>query len=232
MDNRQLDRVRGLLAKAESTDSDHEAQALFAKASELMAKYSIDKALLDATAPVPPKPIDKKTTITAAYGTVYSNLLFRLGKVYNVSVIRLGARKGVTVHMFGFDNDIERLEIMFNSIMIQMGQSARRVQGTYYHSVKAERRSYLMGYVSGVVDKIEAAERTVVAETSSESVGAELVLVGRQLAVQSAYDVAYPNRRQIKMTYTGSQYGTGYRDGQNANLSHGNTRTYARGALV
>ncbi|MEE3919447.1 DUF2786 domain-containing protein [Micromonospora sp. BRA006-A] len=46
--SRMLDRVRALLAKAESTGYPAEAEAFTAKAQELMARHSIDAALLDA----------------------------------------------------------------------------------------------------------------------------------------------------------------------------------------
>lgn len=42
-----LARVRSLLAKAESTDFDDEADALSAEAQELMSRYALDRALLD-----------------------------------------------------------------------------------------------------------------------------------------------------------------------------------------
>ena len=43
-----LERVRALLAKAESTTFPEEAEALTAKAQELMARHAIDQAVLDA----------------------------------------------------------------------------------------------------------------------------------------------------------------------------------------
>jgi hypothetical protein len=46
VDERILDKVRALLAKAESTEFPEEAEALSARAQELMAKYSIDQAVL------------------------------------------------------------------------------------------------------------------------------------------------------------------------------------------
>ncbi|HET8683001.1 MAG TPA: DUF2786 domain-containing protein, partial [Micromonosporaceae bacterium] len=49
-DPRQLDRVRALLAKAESTTFAEEAEAYTAKAQELMARHSIDYALLSVGA--------------------------------------------------------------------------------------------------------------------------------------------------------------------------------------
>ena len=43
-----LDKVRALLAKAESTEFPEEAGALTSRAQQLMARYSIDHALLAA----------------------------------------------------------------------------------------------------------------------------------------------------------------------------------------
>ena len=46
---RILDKVRALLAKAESTEFPEEAEAYTAKAQELMARHRIDRAVLGAT---------------------------------------------------------------------------------------------------------------------------------------------------------------------------------------
>ena len=46
-DDRALRRIRGLLAKAESTEFPDEAEALTAKAQELMTRHAVDAALLD-----------------------------------------------------------------------------------------------------------------------------------------------------------------------------------------
>ena len=53
---RALGRVRGLLAKAESTEFPEEADALTVKAQELMAAYALDEALLDAPTPAASAP--------------------------------------------------------------------------------------------------------------------------------------------------------------------------------
>ena len=49
-DPRVLARVRGLLAKAESTSFPEEAEALSAKAQELMARHALERVAVDATA--------------------------------------------------------------------------------------------------------------------------------------------------------------------------------------
>ncbi len=49
-DPKLLTRIRALLAKAEGTDYPHEAEALTAKAQDLMTRHAIDEALLHAQA--------------------------------------------------------------------------------------------------------------------------------------------------------------------------------------
>jgi hypothetical protein len=59
-DNTLLERVRKLLAKAEAGGTTPaEAEALTAKAAELMAKYGIDRALLAAARPETDQPADR-----------------------------------------------------------------------------------------------------------------------------------------------------------------------------
>jgi hypothetical protein len=56
-----LDRVRKLLAKAEDEGcTPEEAEALTAKAADLMARYGIDRALLGAVRPETDRPADRK----------------------------------------------------------------------------------------------------------------------------------------------------------------------------
>ncbi|MGH3800333.1 MAG: DUF2786 domain-containing protein, partial [Pseudonocardiaceae bacterium] len=50
VDQRVLARVRGLLAKAESTTFPEEAEALSAKAQELMTRHCLERIVLDSTA--------------------------------------------------------------------------------------------------------------------------------------------------------------------------------------
>ena len=59
---RMLGRVRALLAKAESTEFPEEAEALSARAQELMARYSIDYAVLAAGSGDTDQPVARRLT--------------------------------------------------------------------------------------------------------------------------------------------------------------------------
>jgi hypothetical protein len=71
-----LGRVRKLLVKAEADGvTQAEAQALTAKAAELMAKYGIDRALLAARRPETDRPADRVIDIGSPWARVQAHLL-------------------------------------------------------------------------------------------------------------------------------------------------------------
>jgi hypothetical protein len=77
--SRLLDRVHKLLAKAEDESvSPPEAEALTAKAAELMAKYGIDRALLAASKPDTDAPASRLIDIDNPWGRVKAHLLCSL----------------------------------------------------------------------------------------------------------------------------------------------------------
>ena len=71
-----LDRVRKLLAKAENEAvTPAEAEALTAKAAELMARYGIDRARLAAAQPHTDKPGNRVIDVDNPWAAVKAHLL-------------------------------------------------------------------------------------------------------------------------------------------------------------
>ena len=118
---RLLDRVRKLLAKAEAEGvTAAEAQALTAKAAELMAKYGIDRALLAARQPDTDKPDNRIVEIYNPWARVQAHLLCGLAAALRCQCILLPSRAGQRVHMFGYASDLERTDVLYTSVLIQM----------------------------------------------------------------------------------------------------------------
>src|SRR5690606_19631507 len=67
--------IRALLAKAEATGFPEEAEALSAKAQELMARHSVDAALLAAGAPVAQTPTACRIGVEPPYEQAKAVLL-------------------------------------------------------------------------------------------------------------------------------------------------------------
>ena len=227
--DRLLDRVRKLLAKAEAEGvTVEEAQAFTAKAAELMAKYGIDRALLAATRPETDKPDNRIVEIYNPWARVQAHLLCRLAAALRCQCILLPVSEGQRVHVFGYASDIERADVLYTSVLVQMwhGLVAAQVPAMAYN-VRAWRRSWLLGYTAAVIAKVRAAEeRAERAATVAEPAGAgssrtALVLADRSMVIRQTVAQAYPLTRTARVTYTGSGYGDGYAQGKRADIGAG-----------
>jgi hypothetical protein len=58
-----------------------------------------------------------------------------------------------------------------------------------------------------------------------------LVLADRSMIVRRHVSAAYPCPKKKRVTYSGSGYGDGYREGQRADIGGGMLRSRAAGAL-
>jgi Protein of unknown function (DUF2786) len=222
-----LDRVRKLLAKAEADGvTPEEAQALTAKAAELMAKYGIDRALLAAQRPETDQAASRMVDIYNPWARVQAHLLCGLASAMRCQCILLPSGEGQRVHMFGYASDLERTDVLYTSVLVQMwhGLIATSVPARA-SSVRAWRRSWLLGFAAAVTARVQAAEEGAAAAATAAPAGphanAALVLADRSLVIRRNVAAAYPVTRTARLTYTGSGFGAGYKQGERADLGTG-----------
>jgi hypothetical protein len=223
-----LDRVRKLLAKAEDEGcSPHEAEALTAKAAELMARYGIDRARLGALRPETDKPADRVFDLDNPWAAVKAHLLAGLTSALRCQCVLVNrASPGSRVHVFGYMSDLERADILFTSLLVQMARAlALQPVPAAGGRAKAWRRSWMLGYCTAVVTRVKDAEDAAAAVADADGVPAggkatALVLADRSLTV-----------RQTRVTYSGSGYRDGYAEGQKADIGSAKIRSRPAGAL-
>ena len=231
-----LDRVRKLLAKAEDEGCPAaEAEALTAKAAELMARYGIDRALLGALHPQTDKPGDRVFTLANPWGDIKRHLLAGLATALRCQCVQTRSAEGTRLHVFGYSSDLERADILFTSLLVQMARAlAQQAVPAAGGGARAWRRSWMLGYCAAVVARVRAAEEAAAASAPpADDAGgsAELVLADRSLVVRRQVAAAYPRLRKSRLTYTGNGYGAGYREGQNADIGGAKLRSRAAGAI-
>jgi Protein of unknown function (DUF2786) len=235
-----LDRVRKLLAKAEDEGcTPEEAEALTAKAAELMARYGIDRALLGALRPETDRPADRKFRFEAPWADVKAHLLAALATALRCQCVQTQTEEGPRLHVFGYSSDLERAEILFTSLLVQMARAlAKQAVPAYGNSAKAWRRSWMLGYCAAVVARVRAAEEEAVAAAGADAdadadVGssAAVVLADRSLTVRLQVSAAYPRLKKKRVTYSGNGYGDGYREGEKADIGGAKIRSRSAGAL-
>lgn len=243
MQTELLDRVRKLLAKAEDEACPPaEAEALTAKAASLMARYGIDRALLGAARPETDRPANQMVGLPRPWSAVKGHLLAGLAVAMRCQCVLVNGPGGRTAHVFGYSSDLERADIVFTSLLVQMARAlAAQPVPAGGPAAKAWRRSWMLGYCSAVVGRVRAAEEAAAAAASSsadrtgeDAAGgrsAALVLADRSLTVRRQVQAAYPQLRQMKVTYTGRGYADGYRAGQQADIGGPKLQPRAAGAL-
>ena len=224
-ENALLQRVRKLLAKAEAAGvTPAEAEALTAKASELMARYGIDRALLAAAKPETDQPGDRVIDIPNPWARVQAHLLCGLASAMRCQCVVLpGSRQGSRIHIFGYASDIERADILYTSLLVQMWQGLAAADvPAWSRSPRAWRRSWLLGFATAVVNRVRAAERQAASQATAPAAASgsrtALVLADRSQVIKHAIGQAYPHTRKTRLTYSGSGYGAGHAKGQQADL--------------
>jgi Protein of unknown function (DUF2786) len=231
-----LDRVRKLLAKAEAEGvTPPEAEALTAKAAELMARYGIDRARLAATRPDTDRPGNRVIDIDNPWAQVRAHLLAGLAGAMRCQCVLLSTtRPGARIHIFGYASDLERADILYTSLLLQMAHGlTAAVVPAGVHSTRAWRRSWLLGFVSAVITRVKSAEERAASSAEGEThpgPSTALVLADRAVVIRRELEQAYPVTRQTRITYSGRGYRDGYAHGERADI--GNRRVGSTRALT
>ena len=114
---RMLGRIRALLAKAESTEFPDEAEALTAKAQQLMAQHSIDEALLAAGTGGDHEPGACRIGIDNPYEAPKAVLLDAVAEANRARSVWSKDLGFCTV--VGFPADLEAVELLYTSLLVQ-----------------------------------------------------------------------------------------------------------------
>ncbi|MEW2571195.1 DUF2786 domain-containing protein [Streptomyces sp. NPDC047070] len=191
-DTRMLTRIRALLAKAEATGFPEEAEALSAKAQELMARHSIDEALLAARTHAKDAPGACRIGVDPPYETAKAVLLDAVAGANRCRAVWNEAFGFSTV--VGFEPDLEAVELLHTSLLVQAtaamtkAEAAQRAGGR--KRTKSFRQSFLAAYAHRIGDRLADAAEGQVAATAGESLP---VLAARDVAVTDETERMFPD---------------------------------------
>lgn len=201
VDERMLSRIRGLLAKAEATQFPAEAEALTAAAQERMARYSIDAAMLAATAvDNSDKPAGRRIGIDNPYESAKAVLLNAVADANRCRSIWSKNLGFCTV--IGFEPDLDAVEALFTSLLVQattaMTQAGARTGADARSRTRAFRQSFLAAYAYRIGERLAEITEAQTQAASAEPGGGNLlpVLASRDRAVESAVSTMFPTLKQ------------------------------------
>ncbi|MFE7842793.1 DUF2786 domain-containing protein [Streptomyces sp. NPDC057474] len=204
-ESRMLSRIRALLAKAEATGFPEEAEALSAKAQELMARHSIDEALLAARAHSKNAPGACRIGVDPPYETAKAVLLDAVARANRCEAVWNEDLGFSTV--VGFEADLEVVELLHTSLLVQAttamtkAEAAQRKGGR--KRTKTFRQSFLAAYAHRIGDRLAEVAEAQVAEAEAEGAGTRgagateqdllPVLAARDVAVREQFTQMFPD---------------------------------------
>ncbi|MGW1763889.1 DUF2786 domain-containing protein [Streptomyces sp. NPDC002073] len=226
-DPKMLARIRALLAKAEATQYPEEAEALSAKAQELMARHTVDEALLAARGTGPAQlPAACRIGVEPPYEEAKAVLLDAVSTANRCRAVWNGSFDFSTV--VGFEADLEAVELLYTSLLVQgtaamaRAEHAQRAGGR--KRTKTFRQSFFLAYASRIGHRLEE----TATRTTEAAGGASLlpVLAARDVAVTSRAEELFPRTTTTRLRgatdYDGWTDGTAAAD--RANVSPGRPR--------
>ncbi|MEW2608972.1 DUF2786 domain-containing protein [Streptomyces sp. NPDC047880] len=194
-ESRMLTRIRALLAKAEATGFPEEAEALSAKAQELMARHSVDEALLAAQAPSPDTPGACRIGVEPPYEQAKAVLLDAVAGANHCRAVWNEPLGFSTV--VGFEADLEAVELLYTSLLVQAttamtkAEAAQRAGGR--KRTKTFRQSFLAAYAHRTGTRLAAAAETQVTDDLLP------VLASREVAVAGRLDRMFPETTTTRL---------------------------------
>jgi hypothetical protein len=198
-----LERVRALLAKAESTTFEAEAEAFTAKAQELMTRHAVDAAMVSAHAGRSDAPITVRLPIDDPYVGPKSLLL---QFVAESSRCRAVSYDGLAMSaVVGFAADVAATEVLFTSLLVQahtaMHASAATARAGAHTRSRAFRSAFLVGYAHRIAARLSEINADVLADVDAD--GSILpMLAARSSAVNNAVEEMFGAlRRSTVRTY-------------------------------
>ncbi|MGR6316927.1 DUF2786 domain-containing protein [Micromonospora soli] len=197
--SRMLDRVRALLAKAESTTFPAEAEALTGKAQELMARHSIDAALLDATAERPDSPSGIRLGTDAPYAAAKALLIQEVAAANRCESVWSDDLGFATV--LGFPADLAAVELLHTSLLVQATAAMLRGRGERGKGsgrrTKGYDESFLNAFALRIGERLRAATEAAAEERADERLLP--VLAARSDAVRDRVDQLFPGTTRHRL---------------------------------
>ncbi|MFD4676554.1 DUF2786 domain-containing protein [Lentzea sp. NPDC058450] len=196
LDPKVLNRVRGLLAKAESTAFPEEAEALSAKAQELMNRHALERAMLDAD--LPALATSRRMWLDKSYFKEKSQLVHVVSGAFRSRAVAYDGFGFVA--LVGDEVDLESIELLSTSLLVQATRAMVAVGGKSGKGSEARsrpfRKSFLVAYASRIGERLTAVDE--VPEVDDERLLP--VLAERKQAVDTLFEQMFTRTRTSRVT--------------------------------
>jgi hypothetical protein len=225
IDDRIMTRLAKLLEMAERGD-EHEAQVAAERAAELMAKHEIEMADVQIRTGQPNKPQVEKGRVDALWENAdgwprtenwHKGLLSALASVMGGKAWIHGKGKQYQFWMIGTRDAINAVRYMYALLERQVNRLSREAQRRHVEPSNAWRRSYSMGMVAKILERLEAGKKMARDAASSTAL---VVVDATALAVKEQFDQMKMRTTKVGARKRPDAGSVGYRDGDRVDLGN------------
>jgi hypothetical protein len=195
VDQKMLSRVRALLAKAESTTFPEEAEALSAKAQELMSRYALERIVVESTADLtdPQPAAARRLWLDNPYVAAKAMLVGVVAEANRCRAV-LSEKIGFTT-VLGDEMDLEIVELLSTSLLVQatraMVSAGSQITRSGRSRTRSYRQSFLLAYATRIGERLSSA-RDAGAAAVAGAPQLLPVLAARERMVDELFESMFP----------------------------------------
>jgi hypothetical protein len=203
VDRQLIDKVRNLLAKAESTEFDAEAEAFTDKAQELITRHAIDAALLAGDAAAKERPTTIRVAIDDPYADAKSLLLQTIAQANRCRVVYHASVSLSSV--VGFEADVIATELLHTSLLVQaqsaMAAAARNAPPGARQRKASFKSAFLLAFSNRIGQRLADINAHLVGEAEAEGKSVLPVLRSRSAEVDDEFAERYPEIKSSRVRF-------------------------------
>jgi hypothetical protein len=186
IDPKVLARVRALLAKAESTAFPEEAEALSAKAQDLMNRYALEQAVVEGEDAQQRSVLTVRLWLDPPYVKAKTLLVQAVATANRCQSVAFSGTDMVTI--VGHESDLDVVQILVTSLLVQAGRAMAKEGRTTTSGGRSRSRSFRQSFLVAYAARIGERLRETSEGTTDEVADDRLlpVLAARASAVDDA----------------------------------------------
>jgi hypothetical protein len=217
-----LHKVTSLLAKAESTTFPDEAEALTAKAQELMTRHAIDRAQLEAGRGADPVAGGRRVAVDDPYANARYLLLSAVADANRCRAV--WTRQWGFSTVFGDEGDLDAVELLFTSLLVQATRAMvlEPVSATGNGGrTRSFRHAFLVAFAGRIGERLARASEAATADAARHSTAVVPLFEARRAAADRALGEAFPETRTMRVSARNAEgWQAGVRAADRAQLGH------------